>query len=64
MMSEAVHISPGIYLLAEKNPGKPVDEGCAIIHSLKWCLLPQKEVGKTTQYIREGEGNKGRARCL
>ena len=58
------HRSPGIYLKAEENPGKPkletVDEGCANIHRLKWRPLPPNRIGRIAQHVRKGEWRKGR----
>ena len=56
MIPVAVHRS-GIYPIAEENHGKPqladVDEGCAIIHRLKWGLSPPNEIGRIPQHVRK-----------
>ena len=58
----AVHISPGIYLTTEENPGEPSrepsDEGCATSYRLKWGPLPPNDVCRIAQHVSEGEGRK------
>ena len=54
----AVHRSPGIYLKAEENPGKPQ---LKVIASNGVPISPN-DVGRFTQHLREeeGEGRKGK----
>ena len=56
--------SPGIYLTAEENLGKPqpetVDEGCATSLRLNWGPLPPNDVGSNAQDIRRESGEKER----
>ena len=62
LVPEAVHKSPGIYLIAKEIPGKPqlgtVDEYCATTHCLKRGPLSPNEVGIIAQHVRKGEGRK------
>ena len=63
MVPGAVHRSPGIYLTDENNLKKTSarrrsDEDSAARHRFKWGPLPQNEVGRITQHVREEEGGK------
>ena len=52
--SRDVHRSPGIWLTAEENPGKPqVGDP-----RLKWDPFPPNEVGRVPQHVRKGEERK------
>jgi hypothetical protein len=56
VIPEGVHRSPGIYLTAEENPGKPqLGEGCATSHCLNWVCLLSNCVGMIEQHFREEE---------
>ena len=35
-----------------------VDEGCVIIHLLKWGPLPPNEIGRIAQHVSNGKGGK------
>ena len=52
----AVHRSPGIYLIAEENSGKPQD---ATIHRLKWGLFQMRSVVSNSMSGRRGKKEKG-----
>ena len=60
MILGAVHRSPGIYLTAEENPGKPQLGDClmkAVSHRLKWSLFPPNEIDMIAhQSERESKG--------
>ena len=55
----AVHRSPGIYLAAEKTPGKPqerVNEDSATSHQLKWDSLSPNDAPSIPRHVRKGGG--------
>ena len=59
MIPGAVFRSPGIYLEAEENPGKPiVDEGFATSHLLKW--VPYLQMRLVDRTARQQGRRKGR----
>ena len=58
MIPGAVHRSPGIYLTAEENLGKPqlgdyLMKRLATCHSLKWGPLPPNEARSIVQHVRK-----------
>ena len=57
MMPSVLHRYPGIYLITEKNLGKPQlgdrHEGNATSHRQKWALSPPHDVGRVEQYFRK-----------
>ena len=50
--------SPGIYLTAEENPGKPQLGDCVTSNRFKWGLFPPNKVSRIAQHVRKGEGRK------
>ena len=54
--------SPGIYLTAEEDPGKPQLEHRLMkaVRAVKWGPLPPNDVGRITQHARRGDGWKER----
>ena len=63
MISGNMHMSPGIYLIAEENLGKYQPGDCLMkavrpVIAIKCGLLPPNEVGRLAQHARKGQERK------
>ena len=57
MKQGAVYRSPGIYIMAKVNPGKPqLEDHLTSQPSPQMGSLTSVDIGRITQHVREGEG--------